>query len=122
MTVATALDRTTSRGGRIPEAGDIDPSPMRERAAEATAFLKAMAHDGRLTILCLLVTDDRTVTELERILGARQAAVSQQLARLRQEGLVESRREGKNLLYSLSDGRVRRMVETLHDLFCPDDP
>jgi DNA-binding transcriptional ArsR family regulator len=117
MTAATALDTRTGRN--VPGARDLDPGQMMERASEATAFLKAMAHDGRLTILCLLVTEDRTVTELERLLGARQAAVSQQLARLRQEGLVESRREGKNLLYSLADGRVRRMVETLHDLFCP---
>lgn len=121
MTVATALDTETRGDARSAGAEPVDPDRMMERVSEATAFLKAMAHDGRLTILCLLVSGDRTVTELERILGARQAAVSQQLARLRQEGLVQSRREGKNLLYSLADGRVRRMVETLHDLFCPED-
>ncbi|SET67211.1 ArsR/SmtB family transcription factor [Oceanicella actignis] len=93
---------------------------MAAHAGEATAFLKALAHDGRLMILCLLVERERTVTELERLLGARQAAVSQQLARLRMEGLVENRREGKNLIYSLADGRVRVMVQTLHDLFCAD--
>ncbi len=113
MSGATALqqDRTEA----------LDLEPMMANAAEATAFLKAMAHDGRLMILCLLVQRDRTVSELEGVLGARQAAVSQQLARLRLEGLVESRREGKNLYYRLTDGRVRTMVQTLHDLFCPSD-
>ncbi len=113
-----------SQSAQVARTDDLtapEAEPMAVNASEAAAFLKAMAHDGRLMILCLLVERDRTVTELEKILGARQAAVSQQLARLRLEGLVESRRDGKNLLYRLSDGRVRKMVETLHDLFCPPE-
>ena len=64
------------------------------RAVEASDFLKVLSHEGRLKILCHLATRERSVTELEGLLGARQAAVSQQLARLRLEGFVSTRREG----------------------------
>ncbi|MFO7856034.1 MAG: metalloregulator ArsR/SmtB family transcription factor [Paracoccaceae bacterium] len=94
--------------------------PMAESAEEATAFLKALAHEGRLMILCHLAEGERSVTELERLLAARQSAVSQQLARLRLEGLVDNRREGKTIYYRLADGRVERVITLLHDLFCGD--
>ena len=67
---------------------------MTDRATAAAAFLKALAHEGRLMILCHLSSGEKSVTELERLLDSRQAAVSQQLARLRLEGLVAARREG----------------------------
>ena len=91
---------------------------MEERAEEAAAFLKAMAHEGRLMILCHLLEQERTVSELEQLISARQSAVSQQLARLRLEGLVENRRNGKVIHYRLADPRTRAMIATLHDLFC----
>lgn len=91
---------------------------MADNAQDAAGLLKALAHEGRLMILCALVTGERSVGELEDLLGARQAAVSQQLARLRLEGLVTCRREGKSIFYSLGDPRVARLVETLHDMFC----
>lgn len=91
---------------------------MADNAQDAAGLLKALAHEGRLMILCALVTGERSVGELEDLLGARQAAVSQQLARLRLEGLVTCRREGKSIYYSLGDPRVARLVETLHDMFC----
>lgn len=91
-------------------------------AQEAAGLLKALAHEGRLMILCALVAGERSVGELEDLLGARQAAVSQQLARLRQERLVTCRREGKSIYYSLGDPRVSRLVETLHDMFCTVPP
>lgn len=94
---------------------------MMENARHATDFLKALAHEGRLMILCYLAQGERTVTELEQLLSQRQAAVSQQLARLRLEGLVENRREGKVIYYRLVDGRVRQMIELVYELFCPDD-
>ena len=68
-------------------------------------------------ILRHLLDGERTVTELEQHLGARQAAVSQQLARLRQQGLVESRRAGKTIVYSIGDARVRRILTVIEDLF-----
>ncbi len=91
---------------------------MMRTAREATDFLKALAHEGRLMILCHLASGERSVTELERLLSQRQAAVSQQLARLRLEGLVESRRDGKTIYYRLADGRARHMIEVVYELFC----
>lgn len=90
---------------------------MVANARTASDFLKAMAHEGRLVILCHLVHGEKAVSELEQLLGARQAAVSQQLARLRHEGLVQGRREGKTIYYSIGDPRVRILIESLHDLF-----
>jgi DNA-binding transcriptional ArsR family regulator len=88
------------------------------RSAEAAAFLKALSHEGRLLILCHLTEGERSVTELERLLDLRQAAVSQQLARLRLEGLVSTRREGKAIYYSIQDPKVQRLVKLLHDMYC----
>jgi len=90
------------------------------RAADAATFLKAISHEGRLMILCHLVSGEKTVTELEQLLSARQAAVSQQLSRLRLEGLVVPRREGKAIYYSLADDRPRRVLELVYELFCKD--
>ncbi len=94
---------------------------MVENAARASNFLKAISHEGRLMILCHLVSGEKSVTELEELLSARQAAVSQQLSRLRLEGLVTPRREGKAIYYRLADDRPRRMLEVVYELFCSND-
>jgi len=91
---------------------------MLKSAHEASDFLKAMAHEGRLLILCRLAQGECPVSELENMLSARQAAVSQQLARLRLEGLVTTRREGKTIYYAIKDERVKKMIEVVYDLFC----
>ncbi|WP_171177219.1 helix-turn-helix transcriptional regulator [Ruegeria sp. HKCCD8929] len=91
---------------------------MEERAAEAAGFLKTLAHQGRLMILCHLGTGEKSVGELESLLDMRQAAVSQMLARLRDEGLVSTRREGKAIYYSLSDENTTQMIDLLYRLFC----
>lgn len=96
----------------------LDVADMTQRAQEASAFLKALAHEGRLMILCHLSSGEKSVTELENLLSSRQAAVSQQLARLRLEGLVSCRRDGKAIYYSLSDPKAARLIGTLYDLFC----
>lgn len=89
-------------------------------AAEPAAnFLKALGHDGRLLILCHLLRGPRSVTELENLLAARQAVVSQQLARLRLEGLVAARREGQTIIYSLLDPKVGEMIGLLSRLYGP---
>jgi DNA-binding transcriptional ArsR family regulator len=104
--------------------GLIDVTPEKnsaetiaERAAEAAAFLKALSHEGRLMILCHLAVQERSVTELEALLGSRQAAVSQQLARLRLEGLVATRRDGKAIIYSIRDPRVLQQIQLLQGMF-----
>ena len=97
---------------------DAEITAMMENACEASNFLKAISHEGRLMILCHLATGEKSVSELERLLSARQAAVSQQLGRLRLEGLVQPRREGKTIYYSLTDDRCKRIISVVYDLFC----
>ncbi len=100
------------------EMASDDLDQMVENATRASNFLKAISHEGRLLILCHLVSGEKSVTELEDLLSARQAAVSQQLSRLRLEGLVVPRREGKAIFYRLADDRPRRMLEVVYELFC----
>ena len=97
---------------------DAEMDEMMENARNATNFLKALSHEGRLLILCHLASGERSVTELEDLLSARQAAVSQQLARLRLEGLVNYRRDGKIIYYRLGDDRAKRMIEFVYEMFC----
>ena len=106
-------------GGDRPESADrtCDLTGLIDQAELASMLLKAMGHDGRLTILCHLRTGPKSVTELENLLSARQAIVSQQLARLRLEGLVSARREGQAIYYSLLDPRVAEMIEVLARIF-----
>lgn len=94
---------------------------MMDNATTATNYLKAISHEGRLMILCHLVTGEKSVTELEELLSARQAAVSQQLGRLRLEGLVTPRREGKTIYYSLADDRSQKILGLVYELFCTKD-
>ncbi|MES2846174.1 MAG: metalloregulator ArsR/SmtB family transcription factor [Pseudomonadota bacterium] len=95
---------------------DIDS--LMAKAADAANFLKALGHDGRLLILCHLVSGPKSVTELENLLSSRQAVVSQQLARLRLEGLVSARRDGQAIYYSILDPKAREVIEVLARLFC----
>ena len=103
------------------EAGDcrtLAPTDMLDQAQAASAFLKALAHEGRLMILCHLSTGEKSVGELEALLQSRQAAVSQQLARLRLEGIVTCRREGKTIYYALQDPKAERLITLVYDMFC----
>ena len=95
-----------------------DMDKMATNAMRASNFLKAISHEGRLMILCHLATGEKSVTDLERLLSARQAAVSQQLSRLRLEGLITPRRDGKQIYYSLTDDRPKQIMEVVYDLFC----
>ena len=92
-----------------------------EKAKSASSFLKAISHEGRLMILCHLVSGEKSVTELEDLIAARQAAVSQQLSRLRLEGLVIPRRDGKTIYYRLADDKPKRVLEVIYDLFCQEN-
>jgi ArsR family transcriptional regulator len=97
------------------------PQDMAGRATEAAAYLKTLAHEGRLMILCHLGPGEKSVGELESLLGVRQAAVSQMLARLRDDGLVDTRRDGKTIYYRLSDPNTKQVIGLLHSLFCAAD-
>ncbi len=101
--------------------GDDPLDLMAARAGEAAGFLKALSHEGRLMILCHITEGEKSVTELEELIGARQSAVSQQLSRLRIEGLVSARRDGKAIYYSIGDERVRQLVRLMYQMFCGAD-
>lgn len=98
-----------------------DMDRMIANAQQAANFLKAISHEGRLMILCHLASGEKSVTELEDLLSARQSAVSQQLTRLRLEGLVTPRRDGKAIYYSLTDERPKQIMEVVYNLFCRED-
>ena len=97
---------------------DLDIDALIASAQDASGLLKALAHEARLLILCLLIEEEKSVTAIEEILSLRQPAISQQLARLRADGLVETRREGKNIFYSLARPEVREVIGALHRAFC----
>lgn len=120
MLVTAATSSAAQPGAASAAQVAIALDQMNDRAAAAAGFLKALSHEGRLMILCHLSQGERSVTELETLLSSRQAAVSQQLARLRLEGLVSCRRDGKTIFYSISDPRVLRAVGLMHDMFCKD--
>lgn len=103
--------------GRVPEKPPLDSEAVHQQARKAADFLKALSHETRLLILCLLVEGDKSVNELEQILELRQAAVSQQLARLREDDLVEARRDGKNVYYSLARPEVGEIISALYQAF-----
>jgi DNA-binding transcriptional ArsR family regulator len=87
-------------------------------ARDASDFLKAIAHENRLLLLCLLAEKERSVTELEELLSLRQTTVSQQLARLRLDDLVTTRRDGRTIYYSLADARLKKFIRVIYDMFC----
>ncbi|MGH1466459.1 MAG: ArsR/SmtB family transcription factor [Cognatishimia sp.] len=97
---------------------DISTDAMASNAETAAAYLKTLAHGGRLMILCHLSSGEKSVSELETLLDLRQAAVSQMLARLREDGLVAARRDGKAIYYSLADPNTAQVIGLLYQLFC----
>lgn len=95
-----------------------DLETMARNAYEASEFLKALAHEARLVILCILSEGEKTVGDLGAMLAQRQSNVSQQLARLRLDGLVTTRRDGKNVYYRLANSEIRPILDAIHGVFC----
>lgn len=91
---------------------------LMKNARSASDFLKALSHENRLLLLCLLSERERSVGELEQILSLRQPTVSQQLARLRYDDLVTTRRDGKTIYYSIANENVRQIITVIYDMFC----
>ena len=106
------------RAKKTPALSGREIDQMSDSAREASDFLKALAHESRLHILCKLIDGEKHVSELEEALDIRQSTVSQQLARLRLEGLVTFRRDGKQVYYSIADDDVRKIIKVLFDIFC----
>jgi ArsR family transcriptional regulator len=98
---------------------DVEVTP--EKVGGAAAFLKALANEHRLLVLCHLADGEKSVTQLEQLLQIRQPTLSQQLARLRAERLVKTRRDAKHIYYSLDSEEARLIIELLYQLFCSDD-
>ncbi|XBQ16695.1 MAG: metalloregulator ArsR/SmtB family transcription factor [Oceanicaulis sp.] len=98
----------------------IDIAELRPRAEEVAGLLKLLSHPGRLLIACELMEGERSVSDIEARTGVRQPNLSRDLARLRAEGLVTTRREAKQVFYSLADGRVRKLMGALCAAFGPD--
>jgi DNA-binding transcriptional ArsR family regulator len=118
MTASSAVAQRRNATPKTNERSNIDLDMLLANACEASEFLKALSHEVRLLILCFLIEGEKSVGEIEHLLELRQPAVSQQLARLRADGLVETRRDGKNIYYSLARSEVRDVIEVLHQAFC----
>lgn len=110
MTLSAALEIDSSIA---------DPGAMMAQAKVASDLMKSLSNETRLMILCLLSSGEMTVSEMEERLHIQQAPLSQQLARLRAEQLVKTRRDGRNIHYSIADPKVLEVVKTLYRIFCP---
>ncbi|MDF2367544.1 helix-turn-helix transcriptional regulator [Sneathiella sp.] len=93
---------------------------LQDKAQDASRFLKAISNKHRLMILCNLVESERSVGELEKIVGLSQSALSQHLARLRKEEVVKTRREAQTIYYSLQDENVVDVLRLLEGIFVED--
>jgi len=101
------------------EASAVDFTQLRSAAAQASGLLRLLANEDRLLLLCQLTQGEKNVSTLENLTGIRQPTLSQQLGVLRNEHVVETRREGKQIYYRLSNQEVEAILMTLYSLFCP---
>ncbi len=98
-----------------------DVALMRAAASEATTVLRTLANEDRLLLLCQLSQGEMSVSELEEALAIRQPTLSQQLGVLRTENLVQTRRDGKRIFYSVADQKILTILGVLYELYCPKD-
>jgi len=99
----------------------IDPERLRAAAGNAVGALKVLANEARLLLLCQLSQGEMCVSDLEESLGIRQPTLSQQLGVLRNEGVVNTRREGKNVYYSVADPALLEILAVLYRIYCPKE-
>lgn len=97
----------------------IDPEVLRESVRYAADMLKLLANEDRLLLICQLSQGEACVSELEELLDIHQPTLSQQLGVLRSEGLVATRRQGKNIFYSVADPDALAILQVLYRLYCP---
>ncbi len=100
------------------DASPAEVDALMQQAAKASKLLRSLSHETRLLILCLLTEKEMSVSEIEQTVQLPQATVSQQLARLRLDNLVVTRREGRLIYYRIADKDVSTIIESLYDLFC----
>jgi DNA-binding transcriptional ArsR family regulator len=99
----------------------IDPNVLRGAAGQAVSALKLLANEDRLLLLCQLSQGEMCVSELEEQLGIHQPTLSQQLGVLRNEGVVNTRREGKNIFYSVAEPALLEILAVLYRIYCPKE-
>lgn len=99
----------------------LDMELMRSAAGQASKVLAVLSNTDRLLLLCQISQGEKSVGELEELLDIRQPTLSQQLGVLRNEGLVNTRRDGKRIYYSIADLKVLTLLKMLYDLYCPQE-
>ena len=105
----------------VPNAEELDSVALERKAAEVADILRALANERRLMILCKLVEwGEANVTTLAEAVGLSQSALSQHLARMREEGIVDYRREGQTLWYRIAEPRIELILAQLQNLYCRD--
>jgi DNA-binding transcriptional ArsR family regulator len=100
----------------------MTPEAMHARASEAAGLLRTLANPNRLMIVCSLVEGEFSVGQLEERLDIHQPTLSQQLTVLRENGIVETRRQSKQIFYRLSEEKAAQLVNSLYAIFCTPDP
>lgn len=98
----------------------VEPEALEEHAERAATLLRSIGSKWRLLVLCQLVKGEKSVGELERILGISQSALSQHLMVLRREQLVKTRRSAQMIFYSINGPEVTAILTTLYNLYCTD--
>ena len=98
---------------------DLPLEHFAAKAGDAARLLKALSHEARLMVLCQLVDGEHSAGALQETSGLSQSALSQHLARLREGGLVETRREAQTIYYHIADPNAARLLETLAAIYCP---
>ncbi len=98
--------------------GGVDAAAVGAHADEASRLLKSLAHGQRLRVLCLLAGGELSVGQINERVDLSQSALSQQLARLRADGLVATRREAQTIYYRVAAGPARALIAALHDIYC----
>lgn len=104
-----------------PSSASISPEMLRRAAGKAVGALKLLANEDRLLLLCQLSQGEMCVSDLELTLGIHQPTLSQQLGVLRSEGVVTTRREGKNIFYSVAEPQLLEILALLYRLYCPKE-
>ena len=97
---------------------DIAPDELRVIACEVSEFLKQIAHEHRLIILCHLADGEKSVSELQQLMGLEQSTTSQHLGRLRKQGIIQARKDSQSNYYSICDEKVLRVIQLLHEMYC----
>jgi len=111
-------DSKQTKSGSRTGIEDTDLTAMAARAGEAVALLKGLANETRLLVMCILAEGELSVNQLNNRLALSQSALSQHLALLREQGLVETRRDGQTIFYRLAESPALAIVKVLHQQFC----